>query len=441
MAVNPSVYQLLQVGVESGSGAVSATKRLQTIGLIPAPKTTVAPITQMGAAIDVGSILGKEWSEHKISGTGSFNELPYILGMFFGAPTITPLAPPTASPATKWVHKDNYLAVPTLNLLTAEYGAGVRDQQYASLMGSEFQVKIDRDKLELGGNLIGKALVDPFTHTTLNAVNQVWTITETGVPTGGTFTLQLGTFGAAISVPYNATAAQLQTALNAYAAPYANSFTVTGTALPAGSLAVTGTGFLSGRLLPNFTVVSGGLTGGASPTAVSTLTTPGVQVTPDTGQIQAFSPSSFNVYVDNTFGAIGTTQLPSGFDLTIDIQNRQGPVWRLNSSDAGTYQTGVPMKMKGTVQLTAMDDSVAIGYLTNMRGNTKQFLRFSTIGSSIDGTNFYTWNLDVCLQMTQPKEMKDVNGSWGVVWDGVIVGDSGWGSYLQSTLINTLAAL
>lgn len=435
---NASVTELFQVGVESNStiGVVAATRRLQTIKCTPSPDTEGKEIMQQGAKIDVGYVLGKEWSTHKIDGTGTFNEICYLLNMFLGQPTITPLATPVGTPATRWVHKSLPTAPDTLTRLSLEYGNGTRDQSYPAAFGQELQIKIDRTSLTLSGTLVAQALNDPITMTVLAPTNQVWTFTVTPTPTSGSFTAQLGTFGTAISIPWNATAAQIATALNAYAAPYANGFSVTGS-MPAGPIVITATGFLAQKLLPNFTIVNTGLTGG---TVASAITTPGVQATPDS-IIVPFSPSLFNFYVDPTFGALGNTQLPDGISATITLGNRQMPKWRINSSDNGTWARPVESKIKGTIELMAQDDVNGMQFLAAMRGNTQQFFRFGSGGGSIDGTNNYSWNLDMAVNWTKPKEFKDDAGIFAVTWDGNITANSGWGAYMVSTVVNTLAAL
>lgn len=94
-------------------------------------------------------------------------------------------------------------------------------------------------------------------------VSEVQTVTITGAPTGGTFTLTLdGQTTAAIA--YNATAAAVKTALEAL--PNVDQVTVTGT----GPYVVT---FAGGANVPQMTATAS-LTGGSSP-AVAVATTTG----------------------------------------------------------------------------------------------------------------------------------------------------------------------
>lgn len=105
------------------------------------------------------------------------------------------------------------------------------------------------------------------------ATNAVQTITMTGAPTGGTFTL---TFGAqtTAALPYNATAAQVQAALQALTTIGIGNVYVTGGPLPATGVVVTFTGSLGGA--PQATMThADSLTGGTTPAVVVTATTVG----------------------------------------------------------------------------------------------------------------------------------------------------------------------
>jgi hypothetical protein len=100
----------------------------------------------------------------------------------------------------------------------------------------------------------------------------VQTVTITGTPAGGTFTLTWNGQTTA-PIPYSATSAQVQSAVNAL--PGAGSVTATGGPLPTG-VALTFPPLISQSLL---TANGAALTGGSSPAVVVTNTTPGVQTT------------------------------------------------------------------------------------------------------------------------------------------------------------------
>ncbi|MGZ4518957.1 MAG: hypothetical protein ACXVXP_02980 [Mycobacteriaceae bacterium] len=111
----------------------------------------------------------------------------------------------------------------------------------------------------------------------------VQTVTITGTPTGGTFTL---TWNGQTTAPiaFNATASAVQSAVNAL--PGAASVTATGGPLPTG-VVLTFPALISQAAL---TASSAALTGGTTPAVVITQTTPGVQTT---NEASATVPASF----------------------------------------------------------------------------------------------------------------------------------------------------
>lgn len=110
------------------------------------------------------------------------------------------------------------------------------------------------------------------------AVNEVQTVTITGAPTGGTFTLTYGgnTTG---TIAYNAAATAVQTSLQALASIGPNNVTVTGGPGPATPYVVTFTGALAGNNVAQMTA-TGSFTGGTTPAVAVTTTTAGVGPVP-----------------------------------------------------------------------------------------------------------------------------------------------------------------
>jgi hypothetical protein len=121
-------------------------------------------------------------------------------------------------------------------------------------------------------------LVDQAVILRAGGGNAVQQIAVAGTPTGGSFTATIA--GQTATIAYNATAAQVATALNALSAVGANGCTTTGGPLPGTSVNVTFTGLLGLQVLALPTIDNTLLTGGSSPTAAVTTTTAGV--VPDT---------------------------------------------------------------------------------------------------------------------------------------------------------------
>lgn len=103
---------------------------------------------------------------------------------------------------------------------------------------------------------------------------EIQTVTVTGTPTGGTYTLSFGGQTTA-GIPYNATAAQVRTALEALSSIGAGNVTTAGGPHPGTAVTVTFVGTLANTNVAQMTSNSAGLTGGTSPTATVTTTTGG----------------------------------------------------------------------------------------------------------------------------------------------------------------------
>lgn len=106
-----------------------------------------------------------------------------------------------------------------------------------------------------------------------NATAEIQTITITGTPTGGTFALG---FQGQITAPiaFNASAANVQTALQALSTIGSSNITCTGAGLPGAAVVCTFAAALAPGLQPLMTYNIAGLTGGA-PAITIVRTTPG----------------------------------------------------------------------------------------------------------------------------------------------------------------------
>jgi hypothetical protein len=102
--------------------------------------------------------------------------------------------------------------------------------------------------------------------------SEVQSVTITGVPTGGTFVLTFGDV-ATTDLPYNATAAAVQAALQALPGIGAGNVTVTGSA--GGPYTVTFAGALAGQNVAQLSA-TGDFIGGTVPNVTVATTTPGV---------------------------------------------------------------------------------------------------------------------------------------------------------------------
>lgn len=104
--------------------------------------------------------------------------------------------------------------------------------------------------------------------------SEVQTVTITGTPTGGTFTL---TYAGQTTAPiaYNANAAAVQAALEALSNIGAGNVVGAGGALPGTPVTITFAGALANQVIATMTADGSALTGGTSPAVSVAKTTPG----------------------------------------------------------------------------------------------------------------------------------------------------------------------
>ena len=133
--------------------------------------------------------------------------------------------------------------------------------------------------------------------------NEVKTLTITGTPTGGTWTVTFDGETTA-GIAYNANAAAVQTALEALSNVTSGDVAVTGGPGPGTAYTVTFGGRYAGVNVPVFTASGSGLTGGTSPGVTPATTTEGGSGVTDGSDVLAGylfctvkSPSSSSVNV------------------------------------------------------------------------------------------------------------------------------------------------
>lgn len=178
---------------------------------------------------------------------------------------------------------------------------------------------------------------------TTAAANAVQTLTVTGVPTGGSITVEVvhpitgETF--TFDVAYNSTNAQAQTAIRATG--IGANVTVTGGALPGTPLVFTFNTDLASMPVALMTVTTNALTGGTAPAAAFANTTTGV------------TANSFGTYADAGSGGLDTARCILAYDCVTD----GGGNVTLGTVTAGLGERGytekyAPAYFKGTFKVT-----------------------------------------------------------------------------------------
>lgn len=212
----------------------------------------------------------------------------------------------------------------------------------------------------VAGTVIGQ-------QSTFTATNDVQTLTVTGTPTGGTFTVQ---FNGVVSGPiqFNSTVVQTQAVLDAMAIyPGAGNIVVSGGTLPGATQVFTAALALAGRTQPNWTVYTNSLTGGASPAGAFAHTTPGTSV-----------GGGWGAYNSGSADGTQTAKALLKFATTVDPFGNHicgGGEWGSKTKSANAYFKGYFK----TAELTGID-TAGVGNLGRLaRGATASLTNQATV--------------------------------------------------------------
>lgn len=160
MADRASIFQTVQIGVESTPGtAVAANKKLQSMMIEPGMKAEIQSYRAMGSKFPSLAALGKEWTEASVSGGLTYSEVIYPLSSVLGATT------PTGTTAKTWVFAPATSAADTPKTFTIEQGSSERAHKFAYGLFNSFGMKFSRESCEVSGSMIAAAITDNITMT------------------------------------------------------------------------------------------------------------------------------------------------------------------------------------------------------------------------------------------------------------------------------------
>lgn len=171
--------------------------------------------------------------------------------------------------------------------------------------------------------------------------------------------------------------------------------------------------------------ISDGITMTASPTAVALIPA---------------MPTHFEVDLDPTSAALGTTKLLRVLEIDFETGDRYSPVWTVDSAQT-SFTTYTEKEPDPKFKLKLAADSVGMARLTEMRNGTKAFIRVKGTGALIASTFYYTFQHDLCGIVSDVSDFSDEDGLYAIEWTFTPVHDSSWGKAMEFQITNTLTAL
>lgn len=426
----------IQIGVEAVAAPgtpVAANKRLSAMSLDLSPSADLTPFGPTGELLDTVMVLNREWSEGDLSGQPTYTELVYALAGVLGDAAIT--TPGGATLAREWAWTLSGLKGIKPRTFTWERGdveAG-NAERAAYLLLTALNMSFSRT----GGNEMGgSAIAQRMDFGARLTGDEIQTVTITGGPTAGTFTLTYSGQTTA-GVAYNAAATAVQTALEALSNIGTGNVLVTGGPGPATPYSVRFIAALGQTDVAQMTAAHT-FTGGTTPGIAVTTATPGGA--PSSTALIPISPSEVSVYLDDSAAALGTTKLLRDFTVGFEIADLFNPVWPLNAAKP-SFDGHVITKPNPTATLSVGNDAVGRQLVDVMRSGATKYMRVEGVGPLVEAGQSYLFRIDLAGKISDAPSMADADGVSTLDWTMRMVHDSVWNAGAKFLLRNSIASL
>jgi hypothetical protein len=178
---------------------------------------------------------------------------------------------------------------------------------------------------------------------------------------------------------------------------------------------------------------------------MGTLYTDGITLTaaPTAVPLVPMFPKEFDVFIDPDSGDLGTTKMTRVLAWEVNIRNRFGPLWVVDSSKT-SWLAHIEQPIDASVKLTMEADAQGMGLLTQMRNSALRFMRLSAVSPTLAGDTAEPYSMvwDFALNVKgTPKEISDKDGVYALDWEFGIVHDGTWGKAHECVLTNVTTAL
>lgn len=170
----------------------------------------------------------------------------------------------------------------------------------------------------------------------------------------------------------------------------------------------------------------------------ATLATTGVTDVP-----AVLIPSTgYNVFVDDTWAALGTTQMLACYRAEVTTPDKYTPDAPINSNINGFETLVANAEGDFTSNWTFGVNPVSAALIDSFKKSVKKFIRLAVDGPVITGSTRYSLKYDTCTQLTNVGTVTTAPGSSVQVlpFDGQLIYDEVSEKFLQLTIVNTVAA-
>lgn len=192
---------------------------------------------------------------------------------------------------------------------------------------------------------------------------------------------------------------------------------------------------LSFRVTPQETTIAGSFLGKALEDAHT------LEAAPTDVAVAVSHPAHWDLFVDDTSGAIGTTKVTRGFVAELQISEHWGPVFSIDSANARGPAAFVEKKPNVSLNLTLEADAAGMGHLSALRQAGVKFVRLLSTGPLIETGVNYKIQIDTAVRLGAPAEFAEADDVYVIPYSGMVNYDVGFGKALEIAVTNTLAAL
>jgi hypothetical protein len=152
-------------------------------------------------------------------------------------------------------------------------------------------------------------------------------------------------------------------------------------------------------------------------------------------------PQHHELFIDTSFGALGTTKLLGSLSTEWNVSNRFGEVWT-NDKTFPSYSNLVEKLPTVELKVKTKANTEGMRFLQSAINGELVYVRVSAVGGLLPGatTARETLHIDMPMEVSAVDPQADDNGIWAANYTLRYVEDNA-GNVLTASLLNTLAAL
>lgn len=149
-----------------------------------------------------------------------------------------------------------------------------------------------------------------------------------------------------------------------------------------------------------------------------------------------------DIYVDTTFGAIGSTKLASAIHAEFNLAGKYSPFYVINTA-FGSYKETVERRhsISASFETEHNAASRALYADINSASARKKYIRFKAVGQNIGTAADETVQIDMVGEFSEATALGDNDGVFGYRYGFRLLHDATFGGAWKATVVNRLTGL